>query len=92
VNTNHLHLSGYSNPVKGNSGVHNSSGEVEKKENYTDIIKNFKPAKPASKPATIGPSISGAAEDFNYKFKQDVKTTKPKKSTQRCASKLEYFT
>jgi hypothetical protein len=83
VNTNHLHLSGYSNPVKGNSGVHNSSGEMEKKENYTDIIKNFKPAKPAA----IRPSVSDAAEDFNYKFKQDVKTTKPKKSTQRSASK-----
>jgi hypothetical protein len=80
VNTNHLHLSGYSNPMKGNSGVHNSSGEIDKKENYQDIIKNFKP----SKQAAIGPSISGTSEDSkDYKFKQDIRTTKPKKSAKK---------
>lgn len=84
VNTNHLHLSGYSNQIKGNSGVH-SNADMEKKENYQNIIKNFKPTKPASK----GAPVSGLSSD-EYKpnkLKQDIKTTRPKKSAQKSPSK-----
>jgi hypothetical protein len=83
-----LHLSGYSNPVKGTSGVH-SSADTEKKENYQNIIKNFKPTKSASK----GALVSGLSKDDSkpHKFTQDVKTTKPKKSTLRSPSKLKIY-
>ena len=41
VNTNHLHLSGYTNPGKQNKSQQNKSADAEKKENCQSIVKKF---------------------------------------------------
>ena len=75
VNTNHLHLSNYGG--KSGSGGSQNSIETEKKENFHGIIKNFHPNKPMAK--TTSASRMGI-ENKTKKFKQELKTTRPKNS------------
>lgn len=78
VNTNHLHLSGYNNPSKASAQQPSVTADGEKKENFHSIIKQFKPNQIKQKPAPV----SGAPmeEEKTKKFKQEIKTTKPKKT------------
>lgn len=64
VNTNHLHLSDYT--LANQKQIHNEAEHSEKKENFHSIIKAFKP------------NTHDSAK--TSKFKQEVKTTKPKSS------------
>ncbi len=60
----------------------NNSGGVDagKKDNYDSIVKKFKPEKSRKK----GVPVSGApSQEKRMKLKQEIKTTKPKKSTLR---------
>lgn len=71
-----MHLSGYAHQ----SSLNNSGGEVEQKENYQNIVKKFKPEK--SKKNKV--PVSGTAMDENrMKLKQEIKKTRPKKSTSK---------
>ena len=75
MNTNHLHLNGYNSGFKPSQ---NNSGEAEqRKENYDNIVKSFKPKssiKQAQKAGSRGPT------ERSYKYKQDITTTKPRKA------------
>lgn len=78
VNNNHLHLSGYNNSAKTN-GSNTISSDSNKKENYQNIIKNFKPNQVGAKnqPSKVN-------DDNKMKaLKQEIKTTRPKKSAKK---------
>lgn len=84
VNTNHLHLSGYTNPNKGINSAQNQSRDGEKKENFQSIIQSFKPTQTGVKTAPV----SGVARDEkDSSLKQEIKTTKPKKIAKKPSSK-----
>lgn len=85
VNTNHLHLSGYNNAAKSNASAQNHSIDSEKKENFQSIIQSFKPNQ-----TNKNAPVSGVAriEDKKRSLKQEIKTTRPKKSAKKSASKL----
>eukprot|EP00344_Euplotes_crassus_P005297 CAMPEP_0197006712 /NCGR_PEP_ID=MMETSP1380-20130617/36638_1 /TAXON_ID=5936 /ORGANISM="Euplotes crassus, Strain CT5" /LENGTH=712 /DNA_ID=CAMNT_0042426415 /DNA_START=245 /DNA_END=2383 /DNA_ORIENTATION=+ len=72
INANHLHLSSY--PHKSN--LNSSGGDNEKKENIQGLIN-----KPESGKKKKRTPISGGIRDERMKLKQEIKKTKPKKST-----------
>ena len=79
VNNNHLHLAGYTTSAKPSGSNTITSIDTDKKENFQSIIKNFKPSNTNLK---ANKSKDKLNEEKKYKaFKQEIRTTKPKKST-----------
>jgi hypothetical protein len=89
VNTNHLHLSGYSNSIKQNNAHQHSGIETDKKENFQSIIKSFKPER--SVPNSVPVSGIGVDSAKKKKYKQ-VKTTRPGYSNPKSRGKSNYKT
>lgn len=86
VNTNHLQNSLYTSSGKPSASNTLTTADIDKKENFQSIIKNFKPNQPNSK---VNRTKEKANEEKKFKkFKQEVNTTKPKKST---PSEGKYF-
>lgn len=83
VNNNHLHLSGYNASSKSN-GSNTISSDSNKKENFQNIIKNFKPNQIGAKNQ---PSVNNE-EHKTKTLKQEIKTTRPKKSAKKTPSKF----
>ena len=87
VNNNHLHLSGYGTTKP--SGANTlTSADTDKKENFQSIIKNFKPSNTNLK---SNKSQDKLKEEKKIRaFKQEIHTTKPKKSTNTSEGKTLY--
>jgi len=88
VNTNHLHLSGYTN--QGKPRVQSSNTiENEKKDDFQSIIHKFKPEKVKTKQVKIrGTPIE---KHKIKKLKQEIKTTRPKKNILHASGKFLFL-